>query len=70
VYGREYDNALVLHKPRSYALGKGTGTADDATSTTHQLNGRYRQLYSDGSLGQVVTSIRLKNGEGVVLVKA
>ncbi len=70
VYGREYDNALVLHKPRSYALGKGTGTADDATATTHQLNGQYRQLYSDGSLGQVVTSVRLRNGEGVVLVKA
>lgn len=70
VYGREYDSALVLYKPRSYTLGKGTGTTDDATSTTHQLNGRYRQLYSDGSLGQVVTSIKLRNGEGVVLVKA
>lgn len=70
VYGREYGNALVLYKPRSYALGKGTGTADDATGTVHQLNGRYRQLYSDGSLGQVITSIRLKNSEGVVLVKA
>jgi hypothetical protein len=70
VYGREYDNALVLYKPRSYTLGRGTGTADDATGTVHQLNGRYRQLYSDGSLGQVVTSVRLKNGEGVTLVKA
>jgi hypothetical protein len=70
VYGREYDNALTLFKPRSYTLGKGTGTSDDATATTHQLNGQYRQLYSDGSLGQVVTSVRLRNGEGVVLVKA
>lgn len=70
VYAREYANALVLFKPRSYTLGKGTGTADDATATTHQLNGRYRQLYSDGSLGQVVTSITLRNSEGVVLVKA
>ena len=70
VYGREYDGGLVLFKPRSYALGKGTGTADAATTTTHQLNGQYRQLYSDGSLGQVVTSVRLRNSEGVVLVKA
>lgn len=70
VFAREYDNALVLYKPRSYTLGKGTGTADDATGTVHQLDGRYRQLYSDGSLGQVVTSIKLRNGEGVVLVKA
>lgn len=70
VYGREYDNALVLFKPKSYTLGKGTGTTDDATGTVHQLNGSYRQLYSDGSLGQVVTSVRLRNGEGMVLVKA
>lgn len=70
VYGREYDNALVLFKPKSYTLGKGTGTTDDATGTVHQLTGSYRQLYSDGSLGQVVTSVRLRNGEGMVLVKA
>ena len=70
VYAREYENALVLLKPRSYALGQGTGTTDQATATTHQLNGKYRQLYSDGSLGQVVTSIKLMNGEGVTLVKA
>lgn len=70
VYAREYENALVLFKPRSYTLGQGTGTADQATATTHQLNGKYRQLYSDGSLGQVITSIKLMNSEGVVLVKA
>jgi hypothetical protein len=70
VMARQYDNALVLFKPRSYALGQGTGTADDATATTHDLGGNYRVLHADGSLGSVVTSITLRNGEGVVLMKA
>ncbi|MCU0704105.1 MAG: Ig-like domain-containing protein [Fimbriiglobus sp.] len=70
VYGREYANALTLFKPRSYTLGRGTGSVADATATTHHLNGRYRLLQSDGSLGGVVTSVTLRNGEGVVLVKA
>jgi hypothetical protein len=70
VYGREYGNAKVLFKPRSYAVGRGTGTTDDATATTHDLGGNYRQLYSDGSLGQVVTRVNLRNGEGVVLMRA
>ena len=70
VYGRDYGNALVLFKPVSYALGKGTGTGDDATATTHQLNGNYRVLNADGTLGPVVTSVTLRNGEGAVLMKA
>ncbi len=70
VYGRDYGNAKVLFKPKSYTLGKGTGTTSDATATTHDLGGNYRQLYSDGSLGAVITRISLRNGEGVVLMKA
>lgn len=69
VYGREYGNALVLFKPLSYAIGKGTGTTANATATTHQLNGNYRVLRADGSLGPVVTTITLRNGEGAVLMK-
>ena len=70
VFGRQYQNALVLYKPLSYALGKGTGTNDQATATTQQLGGSYRRLYSDGTLGAVVTSVSLMNGEGAVLMKA
>jgi hypothetical protein len=70
VYARDYGNAKVLFKPKSYTLGKGTGTTADATATTHDLGGRYRQLYSDGSLGAAITRITLRNGEGVVLMKA
>ena len=70
VYGREYGKALVLFKPTSFAPGKATGTTDDATVTTHRLNGNYRVLNSDGTLGPSVTSVSLRNGEGVTLMKA
>jgi hypothetical protein len=68
VYGREYDNALVLFKPRSYTRGT-SGTTADATATTHQLGGVYRPLNADGTLGAPVSSVRLRNGEGAILVK-
>ena len=70
VFSREYDNGLVLYKPRSYTLGSGTGSLSNATATTHQLNGSYRVVKADGSLGAVVTQVTLRNGEGAVLVKA
>lgn len=70
VLARSYENALVLFKPVSYKLGQGTGTTDNATATTHILNGNYRELRADGTLGAVVTRITLRNGEGAVLMKA
>jgi hypothetical protein len=70
VYGRDYGNAKVLFKPRSYTAGVGTGTTNNGTATTHQLGGNYRVLNSDGSLGAAVTQVTLRNGEGVVLMKA
>jgi hypothetical protein len=70
VYQRSYTNALVLYKPLSYTSGVGTGTLADNTATTIQLNGRYRLLNSDGTLGTVITSVNLRNGEGAILVKA
>jgi hypothetical protein len=69
VYQRSYANALVLYKPVSYKLGAGTGTVADNTATTHQLNGTYRPLNADGTLGAPVTSVTLRNGEGAILVK-
>jgi hypothetical protein len=70
VMQRLYDNALVLYKPLSYALGKGTGTLANATGTTHVLNGGYRLLNADGTLGAVTDRVTLRNGEGAVLIKA
>ena len=69
VYQRQYDRALVLYKPLSYKKGA-TGLTADATNTVHKLNGNYRELRADGTLGSVVTYIRLRAGEGAILVKA
>jgi hypothetical protein len=69
IYQRSYSNALVLYKPIS--LGNGfRGTTDDATATTQDLPGNFRQLNADGTLGPVITQITLRNGEGAVLIKA
>jgi hypothetical protein len=68
VYERHYENALVLYKPLSYYQGKAGSTAD-ATATTHQLDGTYRPLQADGTLGDPITKITLRNGEGAILVK-
>ncbi len=70
VFARDYTNALVLYKPLSYAQGKGEGTTGTTTATTHQLGGTYRRVNSNGTLGIAVTSVTLRNGEGVLLVKA
>ena len=69
IFQRTYDRALVLYKPLSYSSGR-TGTTSSATSTWHRLPGNYRELHADGTLGPVVTSIRLRNGEGAILVRA
>ena len=69
VYSRGYQNALVLYKPVSYTRGVSGGTGD-ATATTFALGGRYRPVHADGTLGAVVTSVTLRNGEGAILAKA
>lgn len=68
VYSRAYQNALVLYKPLSYSKGV-NGTTADATATTYQLDGMYRPVKADGTLGAAVNRITLRNGEGVVLAK-
>src|ERR1051326_8409252 len=68
VYQRQYEHALVLYKPLSYYRGK-AGSTDNDTATTHWLNGTYRPLNADGSLGAPVTKVTLRNGEGAILIK-
>jgi hypothetical protein len=67
VYQRQYSNALVLYKPLSYGGGV-TGTTADNTATYLRLNGVYRVLQANGSLGAPVTGVSLRNGEGAVLI--
>ncbi|WP_020472730.1 hypothetical protein [Zavarzinella formosa] len=69
VYERQYDNALVLYKPLATLKGA-NGSLGDASATYHKLPGKYRVLRADGTLGPVVTSVLLRNGEGTVLIKA
>src|SRR5262249_15254097 len=69
VYQRSYSNALVLYKPLSYAGGV-TGTTADNTATFLRLNGVYRVLQANGSLGPPVTSVSLRHGQGAVIVRA
>jgi len=69
IYQREYENALVLYKPLSYAPRQGNGSLADNTATTHKLDGTYRVLNALGQLTGPVTTVRLRNGEGVILIK-
>jgi hypothetical protein len=70
VYQRSYSNALVLYKPLSYATSaRSPGSLSGSTATTQKLNGTYRPLRANGTLGAPVTSISLRNGEGAILIK-
>ena len=68
VYERDYQNAKVFYKPLSYTRGV-NGTTADNTATTMQLDGWYRPLKADGSLGTAINRLTLRNGEGAILVK-
>jgi hypothetical protein len=69
VYQRQYTNALVLYKPLSHTQGVAhDGTLSSNTASVLRLGGNYRPLRADGTLGGVISSISLRNGEGAVLV--
>lgn len=68
VFQRPYQDALVLYKPLSRG-GSGTVSLGDETTTVHQLDNQYRPLRADGTLGEPITSVSLRNGEGAILVR-
>jgi hypothetical protein len=71
IYQRQYENALVLYKPLSYARGaKASASLGNETSTSHHLPRTGRPLSADGTLGPPITSIILRNGEAAILVKS
>src|SRR6185312_8611946 len=75
IYKRAFTNALVLFRPLAWSgtFGDGAPTADitvASTSTPKALGGSYQRLNADGTLGPVITSIGLMNGEGAILVNA
>jgi hypothetical protein len=69
VMGRQYTNALVLTKIREYCGRLGT-----SSNTTHALpqhsggNNLYRPLRADGTLGDPISQITLRNSEGAILI--
>jgi uncharacterized repeat protein (TIGR01451 family) len=73
VLGREFENALVLFKPLpSYQVtetGDPSITTHNIPATSDNPTGRYYPLNSDGTLGPAITSITLRNTDGVILIK-
>ena len=70
IYQRTYTNALILYKPLSSANNGGSvGTIAPNTATYQKLNGTYRQLNANGTLGPKITGISLCNGQGAILIK-
>jgi hypothetical protein len=71
VYQRNYTDALILYKPLAHAPGSSVRASIGLSSqTTFDLNGTYRLLRADGTLGPVITRVSLRNGEGAILIKA
>jgi hypothetical protein len=70
VYQRPYSKVLILYKPLSHVVGNRTPPLlGDETATKHDLKGSYRTLQADGKLGETISSISLRNGEGAILIK-
>jgi len=68
VFAREYTDALVLFKAKP--AGSPTHGVYGANSETiHQLDAAYRPLKPDGTLGDPVTSVTLRNWDGAILIK-
>lgn len=63
VFARRYAKGLVLVKPY---IG---GSFGDDTATVHKLPGAFRPLRTDGTVGDAVREIVLRNAEAVVLLK-
>jgi hypothetical protein len=75
VFRRDFTKAVVLYKPLSFSTYQNSnpapfGPIDDTSATAYDLGGSYRPLQADGTLGDPVTTIKLRNGEGAILVPA
>ena len=61
VFARKYTRGLAIVKPY---VG---GSFGDDTASTQELDGEFRPLHVDGTLGPVVTKVTLRNGEAAIL---
>ena len=74
VFGRDFDNALVLFKPLpSYSVtetGDPSATVEQLPVTSDNPTGRYFILQADGALNSTpITTISLRNTDGAILIK-
>ena len=65
LFAREYENALVFSKIRKTT----SDIMDGSTYDTFNLVNDYVILNPDGTFGNTVNSISLRNNEGIILVK-
>lgn len=65
VLAREYENALVIAK-----FGGDSYPKVGRDPLVHQLDGSYRRLMPDNTLGPVITEITLGQAGGAILIKA
>jgi hypothetical protein len=65
VLARNFTKGIVLAK--MMPMGS---VADAQSATTHPLDGTYYPLRSDGTLGQPVTQVILRNNEGAILIRS
>jgi hypothetical protein len=65
VFARDYTKAKILFRPK----GRWDyHTYDASTSITSTLDGEYHVLQPDGSVGGGISTVSLKNSEGVILI--
>jgi hypothetical protein len=67
VWRRDYTKAVVLHRPAAWNT---TASQYTVYSPPIDLGGRYYLLAADGTVGAAITSLRLRAGDGAVLMKA
>lgn len=67
VWRRDYTKAVVLHRPAAW---DSTASQYTVYSPPIALGGTYYPLAADGTVGAAITSLRLRAGEGAILMKA
>jgi hypothetical protein len=67
VFTRPYTNAKVLFRPMDQWSSTDYG---NRSAVTVQLDGNYRQVREDATLGPVTNSVQIRNSEALILVPA
>lgn len=63
VWRRTFQNGFVLCRPQ-----KGTNQGDSSAATVALPSGNWKMLQPDGTLGGLVSSINLRNGESAIFI--